>query len=224
MFDYAHKDTSGGERQTPTAQFNIPALDDGIAALRKSAFEREIPTSDDETLCVLLTLVKGIKPRSILELGTATGISGIAMLKACESAKLVTVEKNADFYNEAVQNFKVTGVDNRVTAICGDAGEEILKLAKNSFDLIFLDCAKVQYVKYLPALKELLKDGGTLIADDILLFGYVTGEAEVPKKRKMLVEHIKEYISAVQTDRDFTTSILNVGNGLALSVLNRAKI
>ena len=221
MFDYAHKDTSGGERQTPTAKLNIPDVGEEISALRKSAFEREIPTSDDETLCVLLTLLKAIKPQSILELGTATGISGIAMLKACPAAKLVTVEKNEEFFREAVQNFKNTGVLGRVRAISGDAGEEISKLENNSFDLIFLDCAKVQYIKYLPRLKELLKDGGTLIADDILLFGYITGEAEVPKKRKMLVEHIKEYISAVQADRDFTTSIINAGNGLAVSVYNR---
>lgn len=221
MFDYAHKNTSGGERQTPTAKLNIPALDEELKKLRQSAFEREIPTSDDETLCVLLTLLKAIKPRSILELGTATGISGLAMLKACKNAKLTTVEKSEEFFKEAVQNFKNAGVEDRVTAIFGDAGEEILKLERDSFDLIFLDCAKVQYIKYLPVLKELLKDGGTLIADDILLFGYVTGEAEVPKKRKMLVEHIKEYISAVQTDKDFTTSILNIGNGLAVSVYNR---
>ena len=221
MFDYAHKDTSGGERQTPTAKLNIPDVGEEISALRKSAFEREIPTSDDETLCVLLTLLKAIKPQSILELGTATGISGIAMLKACPAAKLVTVEKNEEFFREAVQNFKNTGVLGRVRAISGDAGEEISKLENNSFDLIFLDCAKVQYIKYLPRLKELLKDGGTLIADDILLFGYITGEAEVPKKRKMLVEHIKEYISAVQADRDFTTSIINAGNGLAVSVYSR---
>ena len=224
MFDYAHKDTSVGERQTPTAKLNIPELDGDLIALRKSAFQREIPTSDDETLCVLLTLLKAVKPKSILELGTATGISGIAMLKACRNATLTTVEKNEDFYTEALKNFKNCGVENRVRAIFGDAGEEILKLEKGGFDLIFLDCAKVQYIKYLPALKELLKDGGTLIADDILLFGYITGEQEVPKKRKMLVEHIREYISAVQSDRDFTTSILNIGNGLAVSVLNRAQI
>ena len=218
MFDYAHKDTSGGERQTPTAKLNIPALDEDIKKLRESAFKREIPTSDDETLCVLLTLVKAVKPRNILELGTATGISGIAMLKACPEAKLITVEKSEEFFREAVQNFKNAEIENRVTAILGDAGEEILKLEKGSFDLIFLDCAKVQYIKYLPALKALLKDGGTLIADDILLFGYITGEAEVPKKRKMLVEHIKEYIAAIKADKEFTTSILNVGNGLAVSV------
>ncbi len=76
----------------------------------------------------------------------------------------------------------------------------------------------MQYVKYLPRLKRLLKRGGTLIADDILLFGYVTGEEEVPPKRKMLVEHIREYIIAVTRDSGLQTTVLNVGNGVALSV------
>ena len=81
-----------------------------------------------------------------------------------------------------------------------------------------MDCAKVQYIKYLPRLKELMNTGGVLIADDVLLFGYVTGEEEVPKKRKMLVEHIKEYISAVTNDDELYTTILDVGNGIAMSV------
>ncbi len=218
MFDYAHKDTSGGERNTPTAKLNIPRVDKELEKLREDAFSREIPTSDNETLCVLLTLLKAVKPRDILELGTATGISGIAMLEACPEANLTTVEKNEEFFGEAQANFKASGVADRVKAICGDAGGEILKLPEESFDLIFLDCAKVQYVKYLPRLKQLLKAGGVLIADDVLLYGYVTGEVEVPKKRKMLVEHIKEYIAAVKADEDFTTSVLNAGNGIAVSV------
>ncbi len=76
----------------------------------------------------------------------------------------------------------------------------------------------MQYVKYLPTLKKLLKKGGALFADDVLLFGYVTGEEEVPKKRKMLVEHIKEYISAVTDDCELQTTVVNIGNGVALSV------
>ena len=57
-----------------------------------------------------------------------------------------------------------------------------------------------------------------LVADDILLFGYVTGEEEVPQKRKMLVEHIKEYITAVTNDCGLQTTVLDIGNGIALSV------
>ncbi len=109
------------------------------------------------------------------------------------------------------------GVSDRVTLICGDAGEVINKL-DGKYDFIFLDCAKVQYVKYLPRLKTLLRSGGVLLADDVLLFGFVTGEQPVPPKRRMLVEHIKEYISAVTSDPELTTTVLDIGNGVALSV------
>ena len=76
----------------------------------------------------------------------------------------------------------------------------------------------MQYIKYLPRLKELLKKGGVLVADDVLLFGYVTGEEEVPKKRKMLVEHIKEYVQAATHDNELQTTVFDIGNGVALSV------
>ncbi len=217
-FSYAHKNTRDGERTTPTAQFNKPKISDSLAQIRSQACDREIPVSDDETLCFLQTVLSAVQPKHILELGTAVGVSGAAMLDICRTAHLTTVERDQGFYNEAQTNFAGLGLCDRVTQILGDAGEVINTLSENSFDFIFMDCAKVQYVKYLPRLKRLLKRGGTLIADDILLFGYVTGEEEVPPKRKMLVEHIKEYITAVTNDCELQTTIINIGNGVALSV------
>lgn len=216
-FTYAHNDTSGGERRTVTAQFNIPAVSAEIRGLRESAFSRGIPTADDETLNFLITLVTAIKPESVLELGTATGVSGAVILDICGAAHLTTVERNEELYAEAVKNFSALGFSERVTVVCGDAGETIRTIG-TSFDFIFLDCAKVQYVKYLPQLKKLLKKGGVLLADDVLLYGWITGEAEIPKKRKMLAQHVKEYIDAVTTDNELSTTILNLGDGIALSV------
>ena len=217
-FSYAHKNTKDGERVSATAQFNQPRISGQIEKLRLSAFEREIPVSDNETLCFLQTLISAVQPKNILELGTAVGISGAVMLDACKSALLTTIERDKNFYEEARTNFDNLGLTERVAQIFGDAGEAILTLPENSFDFIFMDCAKVQYVKYLPRLKRLLNRGGTLVADDILLFGYVTGEEAVPPKRKMLVEHIKEYITAVTNDSELQTTIINIGNGVALSV------
>lgn len=105
----------------------------------------------------------------------------------------------------------------RVNAINGDAGE-VLGMLDGAYDFIFMDCAKVQYIKYLPKLKKLLKRGGVLLADDILLFGWLTGETEVPQKRKMLFKHICEYVQAVTNDPELCTSIINTGDGLAMSV------
>lgn len=217
MFSYAHKDTQKGERETATAVFNRPNISSEIKKIRERAFAREIPVSDDETLNFLCTVIRATKPKNILELGTAVGVSGAAMLDCCENARLITVERDENFYNEARANFKELGIDNRVNAVLGDAGGIIEELDEE-FDFIFLDCAKVQYIKYLPRLKRLLKKGGTLFADDVLLFGYVTGETPVPPKRKMLASHVREYIDAVICDEELQTSILNVGNGVALSV------
>lgn len=206
-----------GERQTPTAQFNSVTLPKELEAIRKESQRREIPVSNDETLTFLLTYLSALQPKTILEIGTAVGVSAAAMLNACPNARITTIEKNEEFFCEAKQNFEKLNTYTQITPILGDAGEILPKL-EGQFDFIFLDSAKVQYVKYLPDLKRLLKSGGSLIADDILLFGYVTGEVEPPKKRKMLVEHIKEYITAVTTDPELITTIINLGDGLALSV------
>lgn len=217
-FNYAHKDTGAGERKSRTAQFNSLRCSALVKKLRKIAFENEIPTASDETLQFLCTLARAKNAENILEIGTAVGISGIALLEACSDASLTTIERDETFFASAEENFGLADCEGRVIQILGDAAVEILSLPDESFDFIFMDCAKVQYVKMLPRLKELLKRGGVLVADDVLLFGWVTGEEEPPKKRKMLVRHIREYIEAVASDSELSTSILDIGDGIALSV------
>lgn len=216
-FNYAHRDTSKGERSTPTAQFNRAALTAELEEIRLNAGRREIPVSDSETLCFLTTLLAAIKPASILEVGTAVGLSAAAMANACPNARITTIEKDKNFFEESAQNFKKLNIYPRITQILGDAAE-VLPTLSGPFDFIFLDSAKVQYVKYVSHLKRLLSLGGTLLADDVLLFGYVSGEEQVPPKRKMIVEHLKEYITAVTVDPDLSTTVINLGNGLAMSV------
>ena len=216
-FTYAHFNTLNGERQTPTAQFNRPKLSKELQKIRADAAAREIPVSDGETLNFLTTFVSAVKPPKILEIGTAVGLSAAVMLNACSSSHVTTIECDEKFYAEAQLNFKNLEISRSVTQIFGDAGE-VIKELEEEYDFIFLDGPKVQYIKYLPHLKRLLKKGGVLLADDVLLFGYLTGEREVPKKRKMLVRHVEEYLSAVTDDPELNTAIINLGNGLALSV------
>lgn len=216
-FTYAHNDTSAGERKSATAQFNRPHICAQLQMLREGAFARGIPTADDETLNFLITYLSALQPKNILELGTAVGVSAAVMLDTCKYARLTTVERDEAFFAEAERNFKNLGLESRVTSVLGDASE-IIDTLDGGFDFIFLDCAKVQYVKYLPRLKQLLNKGGALLADDVLLYGWITGEAEIPQKRKMLAQHVKEYIDAVTHDSQLSTSIINAGDGLALSV------
>lgn len=216
-FSYAHGDTSKGEKPSLTSPFNEAKISEKVRFLKNGVIPREIPTADEETLSFLQTVIGAKNPENILEIGTAVGISAAVMLETCPAAHLLTIERDESFYNEAKANLLSLNLSERAECVLGDAGEVIEKLT-GEYDFIFLDCAKAQYIKYLPRLKKLLKKGGVLFADDVLLFGWLTGECPVPKKRKMLFEHISEYVQAVKNDSELYTTIINIGDGVALSV------
>lgn len=195
-------------------------IDGRISELRADALSRGIPVADDETLQFLLLTLAAVKPTRILEIGTAVGLSSIAMLQACPTAKLTTIELEEDRYLEAKKHFAEFDVTDRVTSYLGDAGE-ILSMMDGTFDFVFLDGPKAQYEKYLFDLKRLLRDGGVLFADDVLLYGWVSGEEPTPQKRRSIVEKIRSYLETVTNDEEFLTSVLNVGDGVALSVYQK---
>lgn len=192
-------------------------IDEELIARRKDALSRDIPVADDETLHFLLLCLEMTKPKRILEIGTAVGLSSIAMLLARPETKLTTIELEEERYAEAKENFAHFGVADRVTAHLGDAGE-ILSMMDGEFDFVFLDGPKAQYEKYLFDLKRLMKTGAVLFADDVLLYGWVSGEEPTPQKRRSIVDKLRSYLRTVTTDKQFVTSVLNVGDGVALSV------
>lgn len=192
-------------------------IDERISRLRAEALARGIPVADDETLQFLLTMLSVKQPTRILEIGTAVGLSAAAMLYACPQAKITTMELEEDRFLEAKANFEKLGIADRVTAHLGDAGE-ILSMMDGQFDFVFLDGPKAQYEKYLFDLKRLMKKDAVLFADDVLLYGWVSGEEPTPQKRHSIVDKIRSYLENVTSDPDFLTSVLNVGDGVALSI------
>lgn len=202
---------------TYTADLVKLNIDERISARRAEALSRGIPVADAEALNLLLLLLQSHAPTRILEIGTAVGLSSIAMLQACPAARLTTIELEEERYHEAKRNFSDFGVSDRVTAYLGDAGE-ILSMMDGCYDFVFLDGPKAQYEKYLFNLKRLLRRGGVLFADDVLLYGWVSGEVPAPPKRHSIVDKLRSYLDAVTSDADFRTSVLPVGDGVALSV------
>ena len=192
-------------------------LDEEISSRRADALARGIPVADDETLNYLLVMLAATKPERILEIGTAVGLSGVAMLSVCPNARLTTMELEEERYVEAKKNFADFGMSDRVNAYLGDAGE-ILSMMDGQFDFVFLDGPKAQYEKYLFDLKRLMKKGAILFADDVLLYGWVSGVEPTPQKRHSIVDKIRSYLSVVTADKDFMTSVLDIGDGVALSV------
>lgn len=200
-----------------TASLVQSNISEKLAARRADALSRGIPVADEETLNFLLLTLEMYKPKRILEIGTAVGLSGVAMLECCPFARLTTIELEEDRYKEAKQNFADFGVENRVNAYLGDAGE-ILSMMDGEFDFVFLDGPKAQYEKYLFDLKRLMVKGAVLFSDDVLLFGWVSGEEPTPQKRKSIVEKIRSYLNVLTADKDFRTSVINIGDGVALSI------
>ena len=216
QFNYAHNETSVPERESRTSALNQLKVSGNVSRLRSEAQAMEVPVANDETLGFLITLALTKNAGSILEVGCAWGLTSLALLETLDGAFLTAIERDESFYQRAKDN--LSAHTNRCDLRLGDAAEVIATLPDNKFDFIFLDCAKVQYVKLLPQLKRVLKKGGVLVADDVLLYGWVNGEVPVPRKRKALVEHIREYIAAAVEDNELCTSVLDVGDGLALSV------
>ena len=219
-FSYPHNDTSRPERPSRTAGLNKLNVSEGVRKIRESAFARGIPVSSDETLQFICLQAAAAGAANILEVGAAIGASGAALLQCCPSARLTAIEKNGHFAAEAQANFDRLGLGDRVRLIEGDAAD-ILGGLEGGYDFVFLDAAKVQYVKWLPRIRQLLAPGGLLIADDVLLYGWVNGEEQVPKKRRMLVQHIRAYLEAVLSDGGLTSYVADIGDGLCISLKRR---
>lgn len=219
-FSYPHNDTSRPERPSRTAGLNKLNVSEEVRKIRESAFARGIPVSSDETLQFICLQAAAAGAANILEVGAAIGASGAALLQCCPSARLTAIEKDGHFAAEAQANFDRLGLSDRVRLIEGDAAD-ILGGLEGGYDFVFLDAAKVQYVKWLPRIRQLLAPGGLLIADDVLLYGWVNGEEQVPKKRRMLVQHIREYLEAVLSDGGLTSYVADIGDGLCISLKKR---
>lgn len=188
-----------------------------LAALREGAKEGRDPCAPDDTLQLLLACARMRAPERILEIGTGEGLTSLALLCECPRAHLVTVEADEARYRTACAYFEEFCVADRVRAVCGDA-KDVLEALEEPFGLIFLDGPKAQYAAYFPDLKRLLAPRGVLFADDVLLYGWVDGREEMPPKRRSIVRKIREYLELVCADPDLVTSVLDVGEGVALSV------
>lgn len=194
-------------------------LDENISKLRKHFKSENIPVILDEGLNMLLMQVKIKRPDNILEIGTAVGLSGSAMLMSYKNAKLTTIEKNEKCCELAAENFKRFNVDKRVKLLKGDAMDEIKKLDAK-FDFIFLDGAKSQYKNYLETLVNLLNTGGVLFCDNVLFRGYVSGETLPPKKYNSITNNLKIFLKMLKEEKRLETVLLNIGDGVSISIKN----
>ena len=178
-----------------------------------------MPFIRDESAKILFDICQKEKPKNILEIGTAVGYSALLMLEGAKDAFITTIEKDNERAQQAMTNFEKNGVKERVDLIVGDAGEVLPQLEDEGkeFDLIFLDGPKGQYLRYLPHLKKMLCKGGLLVADNVLLHGWVKGEEFVKHKHRSMVVNLRKFLKCLEEDHDFDSKLLEIEDGMTIS-------
>lgn len=178
-----------------------------------------MPFIRDESAKILFDICQKEKPKNILEIGTAIGYSALLMLEGAKDAFVTTIEKDNERAQQAMTNFEKNGVKERVNLIVGDAGEVLPQLEDEGkkFDLIFLDGPKGQYLRYLPHLKKMLCKGGLLVADNVLLHGWVKGEEFVKHKHRSMVVNLRKFLKCLEEDHDFDSKLLEIEDGMTIS-------
>ena len=192
---------------------------DIIEIIEKEALEACVPIIRKETQSFLKVLLSIKKPLRVLEVGTAVGFSAILMSEYLpKNSHITTIENYEKRIPIARENFKRAGKDNQINLLEGDA-LEIMKNLEETYDFIFMDAAKGQYIYYLPEAIRLLNTGGVLMSDNVLQDGdVIESRFAVERRNRTIHSRMREYLYELKHDERLTTSILPLGDGVALSI------
>ena len=187
-----------------------------LEKIKQKALEEHIPIIMDDTLEVIENELKKNPPKKILEIGAAVGYSAMCFSEfLADDGKIDTIERDEERIQEAKENFKKVGVEDRITLYEGDA-VEILPTLNEKYDMVFIDAAKGKYPFFLKESLRMIKENGIIFADNILYKGYVMSDYNKHKQRTA-VRNLREYIKEVSENPNLETEILEVGDGLAIS-------
>ncbi|NBI29714.1 O-methyltransferase [Chengkuizengella marina] len=198
----------------------IPDRNEVLQRLEKEAKKEGIPNIQLQSIQFIKVLLQSIQPKNILEIGSAIGYSGIHMAEAAPMAQITTLEMDKKRAARAVQNFQEAGVSDRIELILGDAAETMPAI-QDSFDFIFIDAAKGQYIKFLELSLKHCKRGTMIISDNVFFQGFVTKERdEVEPRFRSMINKLNQYNNLLANHPQLETSFVSIGDGLAISIYN----
>ncbi len=181
------------------------------------AEENHIPIVHKEVGVLLQVITKAARVKKVLEIGTATAYSTLLFAKAMgEDGHITTIERNEKRILLAKENIEKAGKTKNIHIIEGDASL-VLKELEGKYDLIFLDGAKGHYKYFLDQSINLLNPGGVLISDNILYKGMIATDELVVRRQRTIVNRMREYLQYICNHSQLDTSIIPIGDGLAIS-------
>ena len=187
--------------------------------IKEEALKNHVPIIEDDSLEYIANILKEKKPNKILEIGTAVGYSAINFSKYLvgEGAKVLTIEIKEQMYEKAIQNITLMGLQDKIDVVNADA-TKYLKNINEQFDVVFIDAAKGQYLVFLEEAIRLCKIGGIIIADNMLYRGRTLSDYNEHKHRTA-TNRLREYLVQMKEDKRLDSTLIKVGDGLAISVL-----
>lgn len=201
-----------------TLRMELPAY---ITALERTAIRDEVPVIRRAVRDLLRYLLRVNRPQHVLEVGTAVGYSALFM-KEClpATSRITTIEKVEMRLVKARENFGMYDQEKRIRLVEGDACEKLKEMAKrkDSFDFIFMDAAKGQYLNFLPSILSILSLGGILVSDNILHDCDVLESRYAVKRRDRTIHaRMREYLYTITHMDGLETICLSLGDGVTVS-------
>ncbi len=186
-----------------------------ITQMEVYAKENNIPIMEKEGMAFLQEQIKKYNVTTILELGSAIGYSAIQMCRCDENIRVVSVERDEARYQQALQNAKLCQLEDRITFVLADA---LQFSTQEQFDLLFIDAAKAQYIKFFERYEHNVKKDGIIVSDNLTFHGMVeTAEKIKNRNTRQLVGKIKRYIAYLHDRKDYETTFYELGDGVAIS-------
>ena len=194
-----------------------------LSKIKEEALQKHVPIIEDEPLELIKVILKLKKPNKILEVGTAVGYSAINFSKYLvgENAKLKTIEIKEEMYNKAMENITAMQLNDKIEVINADATEYMKSIPDDEqYDVVFIDAAKGQYLVFLEEALRLTRNGGVIIADNMLYRGRTLSDYNEHKHRTA-TNRLREYLVTMKEDKRLDSTLIKIGDGLAISIVNK---
>lgn len=178
-----------------------------------------VPIIQKEGLECLLLLAKLKNVKKVLEIGTAIGYSSSCLASISENICVDTIERDKKMYDEAIKNISTLGLSDRINVILADALDLDENSLENDYDLIFIDAAKSQYIKFFEKYEKRLKQGGVIFSDNLLFHGLIekrTGEES--RSLSQMLKKIEAFNEWLAKNDGYDTTFLKLGDGIAISI------
>ncbi len=186
-----------------------------ICELEEYAHKNNIPIMLNDGIEFLCEYIRKNEIKNILEIGSAIGYSAIKMALVDKNIKVTTIERDIERYNLAIKNIKNFGLENQITVILDDALNVDFK---EKVDLIFIDAAKSQYIKFFEKFKINLNNNGVIVSDNLDFHGLVKSDEKVESRNvRGIVRKLRNYIEFLENNKEFKTKFYSIGDGIGIS-------